>query len=98
MNNSKILLLSELDPRALLWARDYTGKAFLRSFGTRRRGIVNRLIREVGPIAGLAPPFPLASGAITPLRMKSEASGLRIWHKCGQVSPLIVVKNCHPEN
>jgi nitronate monooxygenase len=43
--------------------------------GRVARGIINRLIREVGPIADLAPPFPLASGAITPLRMKSEASG-----------------------
>jgi len=43
--------------------------------GRPARGIVNRIIREVGPISDLAPTFPLASGAVTPLRMKSETSG-----------------------
>jgi nitronate monooxygenase len=43
--------------------------------GRPARGIVNRIIREVGPISDLAPPFPLASGAVAPLRAKSEASG-----------------------
>jgi nitronate monooxygenase len=43
--------------------------------GRPARGIVNRIIREVGPISELAPAFPLASGAITPLRLKSEAAG-----------------------
>jgi nitronate monooxygenase len=43
--------------------------------GRPARGIVNRLIREVGPMSELAPPFPLASSAIAPLRAKSEASG-----------------------
>ena len=43
--------------------------------GRPARGIVNRIIREVGPISELAPAFPLASGAIAPLRAKSEAEG-----------------------
>jgi len=43
--------------------------------GRAARGIVNRIIRELGPISELAPPFPMASGAITPLRMKSENLG-----------------------
>jgi len=43
--------------------------------GRPARGIVNRLIREVGPISDLAPPFPLASAAVAPLRLKSETSG-----------------------
>jgi len=43
--------------------------------GRPARGIVNRLVREIGPISDLAPEFPLASGAITPLRQKSEAAG-----------------------
>jgi nitronate monooxygenase len=43
--------------------------------GGPARGIVNRLIREVGPISEVAPPFPLASAAIAPLRAKSEAAG-----------------------
>jgi nitronate monooxygenase len=43
--------------------------------GRPARGIVNRIIREVGPMSDLAPAFPLASGAIAPLRSKSEAAG-----------------------
>jgi nitronate monooxygenase len=43
--------------------------------GRPARGIVNRLVREVGPLSDLAPEFPLASGAIAPLRSKSEAAG-----------------------
>ena len=43
--------------------------------GRPARGIVNRLIREVGPMSELAPQFPLASSAVAPLRAKSEAAG-----------------------
>ena len=43
--------------------------------GRPARGIVNRLIREVGPISAVAPEFPLASGALAPLRAKAEAQG-----------------------
>jgi len=42
--------------------------------GRPARGIVNRLIRERGPISALAPAFPLASAAIMPLRAKAEAA------------------------
>jgi nitronate monooxygenase len=43
--------------------------------GRPARGIVNRMVREVGPMSDLAPAFPLASGAVAPLRSKSEAAG-----------------------
>ncbi len=43
--------------------------------GRPARGIVNRLMREIGPMHAAAPAFPLASGAITPLRAKAEAGG-----------------------
>ena len=43
--------------------------------GRPARGIVNRLIREVGPLAKEAPDFPLATGAVVPLRAKAEAQG-----------------------
>jgi nitronate monooxygenase len=43
--------------------------------GRPARGLVNRLIREVGPLSELAPQFPLASGAIAPLRAKAEQQG-----------------------
>jgi nitronate monooxygenase len=43
--------------------------------GRPARGIVNRLIREVGPMSDDAPEFPLAAGALSPLRSKSETAG-----------------------
>ena len=50
--------------------------------GRPARGIVNRVIRELGPICAAAPLFPLATGAIAPLRAKAEAQG------SGDFSPL----------
>lgn len=50
--------------------------------GRSARGIVNRLIRELGPVSALAPAFPLATGAIAPLRQAAEAAG------SGDFSPL----------
>jgi len=43
--------------------------------GRPARGIVNRLMREVGPLCDVAPEFPLAPVAVAPLRAKSEAAG-----------------------
>lgn len=43
--------------------------------GRPARGIVNRIMREVGPIAPEAPQFPLAGGALAPLRSASEPEG-----------------------
>lgn len=43
--------------------------------GRAARGIMNRLLKEVGPMSDVAPQFPLASAAIAPLRAKSEAAG-----------------------
>ena len=43
--------------------------------GRPARGIVNRLMRDIGPMSDVAPEFPLAAGAIAPLRAKAEAQG-----------------------
>lgn len=43
--------------------------------GRPARGIVNRIMREVGPMSDMAPAFPLAGGALAPLRAKSEPQG-----------------------
>jgi nitronate monooxygenase len=43
--------------------------------GRSARGIVNRFVREQGPIDEAAPAFPLARPAIAPLRAKAEAEG-----------------------
>ena len=43
--------------------------------GRPARAIVNRLVRELGPISGAAPAFPLAATAVAPLRAKAESQG-----------------------
>lgn len=50
--------------------------------GGAARGIMNRIIRELGPMSASAPEFPLASSALAPLRAAAEAKGL------GDFSPL----------
>lgn len=50
--------------------------------GRPARGIVNRLMRELGPMSGAAPEFPLAAAALTPLRARAERDG------AGDFSPL----------
>jgi nitronate monooxygenase len=50
--------------------------------GGAARGIINRVMRELGPISSAAPAFPLATTAIAPLRAKAEAQGR------GDFSPL----------
>ncbi|AHF67870.1 NAD(P)H-dependent flavin oxidoreductase [Pseudomonas cichorii] len=43
--------------------------------GRPARGIVNRIMREIGPMSPLAPAFPLSGGALIPLRAKAEPQG-----------------------
>ncbi|MGU5717485.1 NAD(P)H-dependent flavin oxidoreductase [Aeromonas taiwanensis] len=43
--------------------------------GRPARGIVNRLMRELGPLSAAAPAFPHASGALAPLRAAAEKVG-----------------------
>ena len=50
--------------------------------GRPARGIVNRAIAEIGPMAAEAPEFPGATSGIAPLRAKAEAAG------SGEFSPL----------
>jgi nitronate monooxygenase len=50
--------------------------------GGAARGIVNRFMRELGPMNSAAPTFPLAAEALAPLRARAEASG------SGDFSPL----------
>jgi nitronate monooxygenase len=50
--------------------------------GRPARGIMNKVMRELGPVSNLPPAFPLATSAIVPLRAKAEAEG------SGDFSPL----------
>ena len=43
--------------------------------GRPARGIVNRVMVDLGPISSIAPNFPLAGAALVPLRAKSEPAG-----------------------
>lgn len=61
--------------------------------GRPARGIVNRLMREIGPCSPDAPAFPLATAAVAPLRAAAEAVG------SGDFSPLWAGQNvsgCRP--
>lgn len=43
--------------------------------GRPARGVLNRIMREVGPLSDLAPAFPTAGGTLAPLRAKAESFG-----------------------
>jgi nitronate monooxygenase len=76
--------------RAALRSDAAATTAFTNVFtGRPARGIVNRLMREIGPINGAAPSFPLAAAAISPLRAKAEAMGK------GDFSSLWAGQNAH---
>jgi len=62
--------------RTALRSSQDNGTALTNVFtGRPARSLMNRLVREVGPMSDLAPEFPLAAGAIAPLRSKAEAAG-----------------------
>jgi nitronate monooxygenase len=63
--------------RAALASKAATYTALTNLFtGRPARGIVNRLMRELGPINDAVPAFPLAAAAIVPLRAKAESQGI----------------------
>jgi nitronate monooxygenase len=55
--------------------------------GRPARGIVNRIVRELGPLSPAAPAFPLATAAVAPLRAEAERRG------SGDFSPLWAGQN-----
>jgi nitronate monooxygenase len=55
--------------------------------GRPARGIMNRLMRELGPMSPLAPELPLAGAAVAPLRAAAERQGR------GDFSPLWAGQN-----
>jgi nitronate monooxygenase len=74
--------------RAALKSPDASHTALTNVFSGRpARGIMNRLMRELGPINPAAPAFPLAAGAVAPLRKKAESEG------SGDFSPLWAGQN-----
>jgi len=74
--------------RAALASDDARHTALTNLFSGRpARGIVNRVMRELGAVSSIAPPFPLASAAIAPLRAAAERAGR------GDFSPLWAGQN-----
>ncbi|WP_256831901.1 nitronate monooxygenase family protein [Pseudomonas sp. Pse1] len=65
--------------RALRSARDSDTAVTNIFTGRPARGIINRVMRELGPICPQAPAFPLAGGALLPLRAKGEADFSNLW-------------------
>jgi nitronate monooxygenase len=55
--------------------------------GRPARGVMNRLMRELGPMSALPPAFPLAASAVNPLRRAAEEEGV------GDFSPLWAGQN-----
>ena len=50
--------------------------------GRPARAMINRIVKELGPMSTVAPAFPLANAAMAPLRTKAESRG------SGEFSPL----------
>jgi len=74
--------------RAALKSRPASHTALTNLFSGRpARGIVNRLMTELGPINDAAPAFPLAANALAPLRKKAESAG------AGDFSPMWAGQN-----
>jgi nitronate monooxygenase len=74
--------------RAALKGRHASHTALTNLFSGRpARGIINRLMVELGPINGAAPAFPLAANALAPLRKKAESAG------AGDFSPMWAGQN-----
>ena len=68
-------LVSDLHRSALGAARD-DGTALTNLFSGRpARGLMNRIMSEIGPMSDLAPAFPTAGGALAPLKAAAEARG-----------------------
>jgi nitronate monooxygenase len=73
--------------RAALRSATDDGTALTNVFtGRPARGLVNRAVRELGPLAADAPAFPLAGGALAPLKARAEADFGSLW--AGQAAAL----------
>lgn len=83
-------LISDLHRDALRNVRDDQTALTNVFSGRPARGVLNRVMREVGPLATEAPAFPTAGGALGPLKAAAEAAGsgdfTSLWS--GQSAPL----------
>ena len=68
-------LITDLHRAALGTARDDQTALTNVFSGKPARGLVNRVMREVGPMSDRAPAYPTAGRALAPLKAKAEAAG-----------------------
>ncbi len=68
-------LISDLHREALRTARDDRTALTNLFSGRPARSLINRVMREVGPMSDAPPAFPTAGGALAPLKAKAEAAG-----------------------
>ena len=68
-------IISDLHRAALNAARDDQTALTNLFSGRPARGVMNRVMREVGPLSDAAPAFPTAGGALAPLKAKAESEG-----------------------
>ena len=68
-------LISDLHRTALKAARDDSTALTNLFSGGPARGLMNRIMREIGPMSDLVPAFPTAGGALAPLRAVAETQG-----------------------
>ena len=68
-------LISPLHRAALHSARDDQTALTNIFSGRPARGLMNRIMHDIGPMADTAPAFPTAGHALAPLKAKAEASG-----------------------
>jgi nitronate monooxygenase len=88
--------ITGLHRAALSAARD-DGTALTNLFtGRPARGLINRLMREIGPMSALPPAFPTAGTALAPLKAKAEAASRSdfssLWS--GQAAALVRETGC----
>src|SRR5262249_3139795 len=68
-------LISPLHRQAMKGVKDNETAITNVFTGRPARSIVNRFVREVGPMSSDAPEFPLAAATLAPLRAKAELAG-----------------------
>lgn len=68
-------LVSDLHRAALRTGRDDQTALTNLFSGKPARGLMNRVMEEIGPMSQKAPPFPTAGSALAPLKVKAEAVG-----------------------
>ena len=68
--------ISDLHRSALRRARDDRTALTNLFSGRPARSLMNRVMREIGPMSDAAPAFPTAGNALAPLKARAEAAGL----------------------